>query len=195
MFKKLRCSYCIFIFFSAMFIGKKTDLYGAECCFVSNDFQNGRHSAELAMALPPFHAFKMSVCEIIYKPQSHNFEVKCYLFQDDLRETLYNDPKNGLLSPEIVVPYIQKHLAISVNQQQQPLQYTSLQTKEEQILVQFSMAAAPNTSKISNISVQNNLLLEKFSKQVNVVYVYYPTEQNKHTKMLNLQKTQDIFEF
>jgi|GEM_PF-1063186 len=144
---------------------------------------------------PGVHAFKMSVCEIIYSQQNRTFEVKCYLFQDDLRATLYDDPNNGILSPEIVVPYIQRHLTITINNQKQSLQLTSLNQKDEQILAQFTILAAPNVAKINNIGIQNSLLLEKFAKQINMVYVYYPNEQNKRAKMLDAQKNQDIFEF
>ena len=142
----------------------------------------------------PAHAFKMSVCEIIYAPQRRAFDVKCYLFQDDLRETLYNDPANGLLSPEVVGKYILRHLELTVNGQTQTLNFQELRTKDDQVLAQLSTNALPTNAKVGQLGVQNNLLLDKFNSQVNMVYVYYPNEQSKHTKLFDIRKTQAVFD-
>lgn len=141
------------------------------------------------------HQFKMSVCEIVYAPQRRAFDVKCYLFQDDLRETLYNDPANGLLTADPVSNYILRHLELTVNGQNQALTFRELHTKDDQVLVQFSTNALPTSiPTINQLDVKNNLMTDKFSNQVNMVYVYYPTEQSKHTKLFDAQKTQAIFE-
>lgn len=142
----------------------------------------------------PAHAFKMSVCEIVYAPQRRAFDVKCYLFQDDLRETLYNDPMNGLLSADVVGKYVLGHLELSVNGQVQTLRLQELRTKDDQVLVQLTGLALPANTKVNQLAVQNKLLLDKFGSQVNMVYVYYPNEQSKHTKMFDIRKTQATFD-
>lgn len=140
------------------------------------------------------HAFKMSVSEVIYNAQRRGFEVKCYLFQDDLRETLYNDPFNGALSADKVGPYILRNFEMNVNGQAQKLNLAALRTKDDQVLVEFTAPAMPANTKISKVEIRNQLLLDKFSSQVNMVYLYYPDEQNKHTKMFDARKTQAAFE-
>jgi hypothetical protein len=140
------------------------------------------------------HPFKMSICEIVYLSQTRNFEVKCYLFQDDLREALYNDPLNGALSAEVVTPYIMRQLEIVVDGQKQPLQYQNLRTKDDQVLAQF-VTPSLTASGVTKMTVTNRLLIEKFSRQINMVYVYYPTETNKRTKMFDVNKTSEIFNF
>lgn len=140
------------------------------------------------------HAFKMSVSEVIYNAQRRGFEVKCYLFQDDLRETLYNDPQNGALSSDKVGPYILRNFDMTINGQTQKLNLQSLRTKDDQVLVEFTAPALPANTSISKVDIRNQLLLDKFSSQVNMVYLYYPDEQHKHTKMFDARKIQAAFE-
>ena len=146
----------------------------------------------MGMAKPPLHPFKMSVCEVVYMSQPRHFEVKCYLFQDDLRETLYADPLNGALTADKVGPYLREHLALGVNGQAQTLQLREVRLKEEQILVRFETGSIP-PGNIKQVSVDNRILLEKFDKQVNMVYLYYPNEQSKRTKAFDKQHQQEVF--
>ncbi len=140
------------------------------------------------------HPFKMSVCEVVYLAQTRNFEIKCYLFQDDLRETLYNDPVNGALTQETVAPYIARQIEIVVDGQKQALQCENLRTKGDQVLVRF-VTPTMKASGVAKLGITNRLLIEKFSRQINMVYVYYPNEGNKRTKTFDVNKTWDTFDF
>ena len=57
------------------------------------------------------HDFKMSVCEIVYQPELSNFEIQLYIFQDDLKETIYGNPEAERLESHPVAEYINKHLS------------------------------------------------------------------------------------
>ena len=126
----------------------------------------------LLLAVPFLHDFKMSVCELIYEPSDRHFEVKVYLFTDDLTQALTGDPRATLPTREAVSQYVQQHLELYVNSSRQELQFYSIRQKEEQTLLQFrtpSMTGSP-----SSVFVRNDLLLEKFSEQSNMVYLTAP---------------------
>lgn len=137
------------------------------------------------------HPMKMSVCEVVYQPASRVFLVKCYLFQDDLRETLYNDPYKGTLDQGHVEPYLKQHVLVRFDQAAQNLQFQGIQTKNEQILVTFTVPMP--TVGVQSIAVNNTLLVGKFSNQTNMVYLYYPNEQNRQVRMCNVQQTAATF--
>ena len=142
-------------------------------------------------ALEARHPIKMSVCEVIYRADQANFEIKCYLYQDDLRETLYGRPDAGDLDQATVSSYILKQVSMSVNDQQKNLAFQSLRFKNEQVLVTF--VSDKISGAVSKVTLNNRLLIDKFSSQTNVVYLYYPDENAKKTKMLNINTTQALF--
>ena len=114
----------------------------------------------------------MSVCELIYEPSDRHFEIKVYLFTDDLTQALTGDPRAPLPPREAISQYVQQHLELYVNNSHQQLQFYSIRQKEEQTLLQFRtpvLSASP-----SQIYVKNDLLLEKFSEQSNMVYLIAP---------------------
>ncbi|MEY4202632.1 MAG: hypothetical protein RL013_334 [Bacteroidota bacterium] len=126
----------------------------------------------LFLILPFLHDFKMSVCELIYEPSDRHFEIKVYLFTDDLTQALTGDPRAPLPPRETISQYVQQHLELYVNNSRQQLQFYSIRQKEEQTLLQFrtqSLEASP-----ASIFVKNDLLLEKFSEQSNMVYLVAP---------------------
>ncbi len=126
----------------------------------------------LFFILPFLHDFKMSVCELIYEPSDRHFEIKVYLFTDDLTQALTGDPRAPLPPREAISQYVQQHLELYVNNSHQQLQFYSIRQKEEQTLLQFRtpvLSASP-----SQIYVKNDLLLEKFSEQSNMVYLIAP---------------------
>jgi hypothetical protein len=145
-------------------------------------------------ALPARHELKLGICEIVYQPQNEVFELKCYLYQDDLRETLFGAPDAGSLDEGPIRDYILKQVELSVNGQVQKIQFQSLKLKNDQVLAQFTTAKLP-AKNCSNLAFKNQLLIEKFKRQVNMVYVFFPDESKKYTKMLDLNTTQAYFSF
>jgi hypothetical protein len=126
----------------------------------------------LFLVLPFLHDFKMSVCELIYEPSDRHFDVKVYLFTDDLTQALTGDPRATLPTREAISQYILQHLELYVNNSRQELQFYSIRQKEEQTLLQFRTPAL--ASSPSGVYVKNDLLLEKFSEQSNMVYLMVP---------------------
>ncbi len=136
------------------------------------------------------HDLKMSVCETTFLPRSQSFELKFYLFQDDFREVLYNDPLAEKLDVEDATAYILKHFELLVNGQKQPVSFQSVREKGDQVLLQFTSAKI--SSGISKVQVKNTLLIEKFRKQTNMVYLILPGK-SRQTLMLNASKAEGAF--
>lgn len=138
------------------------------------------------------HDFKMSVTEVVYSADSKAFEIKFYLFIDDLTATLAGDKNAALPSSQVIGDYIQKHFELDVNGGKQALNFQSIRQKNDQVLATFSTSVFPK--KISNIKVKNSLLIEKFREQTNMVYALLPNK-GRLTQMLNAGDTEGEFEF
>lgn len=147
----------------------------------------------LLSAFPAAHDFKMSVCEINYVTDKAFFEVRFYIFQDDLKEALYGDPQSDKMEEGSVVNYILEKVKIQSDGLPVPLTFSEMKEREDQIKVVFHTAKIKGGT-ISNLLVSNQLLLEKFKNQTNMVYVTLPG-QTKKTKILNADKTEGTFEF
>ena len=141
---------------------------------------------------PLVHDFKMSVTEVIYQPASNNFEVKFYLFTDDLTATLTGNPESALPGRDVIGNYILQHFEVDINGEKQALEFFSIRQKEDQVLVQFNTPAL--AGNLSNIAVKSTLLLEKFREQTNVVYAIVPGKTKK-TDILDGKKSACYFPY
>lgn len=138
------------------------------------------------------HDFKMSVTEVVYSNETKAFEVKIYLFIDDLTATLAGDKNAALPSSQVIGDYIQKHFELDVNGGKQALSFQSIRQKNDQVLATFSTPVY--AKKISKINVKNSLLIEKFKDQTNMVYALLPNN-GRLTQMLNVGDTEGEFSF
>ncbi len=138
----------------------------------------------------PLHEFKMSVTELIYHPEDHHFEVKVYLFTDDLTEALTGNPAAVLPNRVQIEQYLQQHFSLLTGGQVQGLQVQSIRQRADQVLVTLISPAA--TAPPQQIEVRNQLLTARFKEQTNMVYLIVPGKHKK-TEALDLQRTQAFF--
>ncbi len=138
------------------------------------------------------HDFKMSVTEVVYSSETKAFEVKFYLFTDDLTATLTGDKNAPLPNSDAIGKYILQHFEMSVNGGKQGLNFQSIRQKNDQVLATFSTPVF--TQKISKIKVKNSLIVEKFRDQTNMVYALLPNK-GRETKILNAGTTEGEFSF
>lgn len=146
---------------------------------------------ETPVLVPADHDFKLSVCEMVYVPEKQSFDIKFYLFQDDLKAALYNDPNATGINAEAAGDYIIKHFSLRIDGHQQSLKLKSMQEKNDQVLVNFSVPLI-STKPPASLLVKNTLLLEKFRDQINMLYLILP-ENDKKTLMLNATRTEGNF--
>ncbi len=138
------------------------------------------------------HDFKMSVTEVVYTEEKKAFDVKFYLFTDDLTATLTGDPLAPLPDSKTIGDYILQHFELGVNGSKQVLSFQSIRQKNDQVLATFSTPVFQK--KISKITVKNSLLVEKFREQTNMVYAILPGK-GRETQLLNAEDVEGEFEF
>jgi hypothetical protein len=138
------------------------------------------------------HDFKMSVTEVVFTEEKKAFEVKVYLFIDDLTATLTGDPMAPLPATKTIGDYVVKHLELNVNGSKQALSFQSIRQKNDQVLATFSTPAF--TQKIKKINIKNSLLIEKFKEQTNMVYAILPGK-GRETELLNAGDVEGEFDF
>jgi hypothetical protein len=149
--------------------------------------------AALMMSSWYVHDLKLSVCEIVYQAEQSRFELTFYLFQDDLKFALYQQPDAPQLHASDVRGYVEKHFSWQVNDRQQPMQFMDIREKNDQVAVVFRSGSIP-LSDISSIGVSSTILTALFREQVNMVYAIMPG-QGRKVQMLNSSKKQGTFNF
>lgn len=137
------------------------------------------------------HDFKMSVCEMIFASQNEDLQLKFYLFQDDLKQALYNNSDAPKIEEQKARDYLFEHFALAADGNPAPLKFESLSLKNDQVLIQFT---SPGTriANLQNLQVTTTILISEFRKQVNMVYLIAP-EKDRITLMLHASKTKGVF--
>ncbi|MEO1262875.1 MAG: DUF6702 family protein [Bacteroidota bacterium] len=138
------------------------------------------------------HEFKMSVCEIVYEENAQHFQVHFYLFQDDLKEAVYGDPESPLLEKEKIASYILAKTKIELKDKNVELMQREMKEKDDQVMMTF-FSEKINIEHYSTLSISNQIMIEKFRTQTNMVYVSLPN-RSKWTQILNAQKTEAVYE-
>ncbi|GAB4250831.1 MAG: hypothetical protein Kow0027_14460 [Saprospiraceae bacterium] len=138
-----------------------------------------------------FHDFKMSVCEMTFPLENEDLQLKFYLFQDDLKAALYDNPDAPNIDEEKAAAYIADHFKISVNGQVATLHFNSMRMKNDQVLLEFTCPGTRFRSPVQ-LGVHNTILVEQFRKQVNMVYLNAPGK-DRITLMLHASKTDGTF--
>ncbi len=149
--------------------------------------------AALMISSLPVHDLKLSVCEIVYQADQSRFELSFYIFQDDLKASIYQNPEAPQLPAEDVKNYVQQHFDWQVNAKKQALHFVSVREKNDQVAVLFRSGNIP-LSEISSLTVNSTVLTAKFREQVNMVYAILPG-QGRKVQMLTSAKTQGQFNF
>lgn len=138
------------------------------------------------------HDFKMSVTEVMFSEEKKAFEVKVYLFTDDLTATLTGNPNSALPNNSLIGDYILRHLELNVNGSKQTLSFQAMRQKNDQVLATFTTLVFKQ--KIKTIQVKNSLLIEKFREQTNMVYALMPGK-GRETQLLNASDVEGEFSF
>ena len=134
----------------------------------------------------------MSVSEVEYSAMTESFEVRVYLFQDDLKEAVYGDPLSPLLENAAISEYILAHIELEIDNEPVPLSFIELKERKDQVQVIFTTKKV-NLKGANNVLISNELLIETFPKQTNMVYLSLP-DKSRLTQILNAVKTIGEFE-
>lgn len=136
------------------------------------------------------HPFYMSIAEMAYNSDNHSLEVSIKLFTDNIEEVLADQYHGEIhLGPEdehqnadsLLSSYLREKISVRINGE--PLAFNYL-GKEVRPDVTWVYIEATGIASITEIAVKNQLFLEKFSAQKNIVHL----SVNGTKKSLMLQR-------
>lgn len=124
------------------------------------------------------HPIHLSVTDIQYRADQKVFEISIKFFTDDLQEAL---GEKELLSPKLSA-YVLAHIGIEVNEMPLLLEWVNQSHKADNITWVYLQARQKRPPK--EVKVSNNVLMETFSDQRNIIYV----QSESKRKSLLLEK-------
>lgn len=129
----------------------------------------------LVFLLFSVHEFHLSLMEINHNAESKSLEISIKLFTDDLMVALQQTgaPKMEIGTEEeppeaneYIESYLKRHFQLMVNGK--PVQVTYL-GKEAELDATWCFVEVKDVKKVQLLEVENNLLLEAFDDQTNMV--------------------------
>ena len=131
----------------------------------------------LSILLWLVHPLHISVTEIAFDEKEKELEIVTRIFIDDMETAIRSQrsmPTLDLLNPvttttdELVKEYVLKRIDVSLDGKAQLLKYLGFE-KENEALICFIQVS--QVKKWKTISIVNNVLLETFDDQSNLVHV------------------------
>lgn len=124
------------------------------------------------------HPFHISVLDMEYDEDSKAIEISCRIFLDDLEETLRKftgDTKLDIMADasretvhSALERYVQEKVKISVNGKEVEMNYLGEEMEGD---VMWCYIEVPKVKKLESIEVENQLLLDSFDDQMNLVHM------------------------
>ena len=113
--------------------------------------------------------FYSSMTKVDYVEGSKTLKFTTKLNSGHIAEVLKINPNTTAFEAE-VKKYVNDHFDVYVNGQNKALTFTGSQVNGESVWVYFE---ANGVSDISSLKIKNNLLLEAYPKQLNLVNIAY----------------------
>lgn len=123
--------------------------------------------------------FYSSMTKVDYVEGSKTLKFTTKLNSGHIAEVLKINPNTTAFEAE-VKRYVNDHFDVYVNGQNKALTFTGSQVNGESVWVYFE---ANGVSDISSLKIKNNLLLEAYPKQLNLVNISYKGAQKNMTFM------------
>ena len=123
--------------------------------------------------------FYSSMTKVDYVEGSKTLKFTTKLNSGHIAEVLKINPNTTAFEAE-VKRYVNDHFDVYVNGQNKALTFTGSQVNGESVWVYFE---ANGVSDISSLKIKNNLLLEAYPKQLNLVNIAYKGLQKNMTFM------------
>ena len=128
------------------------------------------------------HAFHVSKCQVEYNEGEQALQISLNLFIDDLEEALRRQgagklqlctPREAPDAENHLQRYLRRHFIIRVNGKALDYTFIGKEISEDQAAV-WCYLEITNVQKFRELSVTNNLLLEVFEDQKNIVSIAGP---------------------
>ncbi len=136
------------------------------------------------------HPFHVSICDVTYDSNDKHLKISVRLFADDLEiglSSYTNTPNLNLSELDstklniLLKKYLLENLHFTINKKKLPIHYLGSQKEDNGI---WCFLEYENLSPFNEISVFNNLLIDFFDDQENLVHF----RKNKTVKSLRLNQ-------
>lgn len=141
--------------------------------------------SEDAPTVPVGHDFHISKCLVEYKPETSSFQISLHLFIDDLEQSMALEGTDSLflltakespLAEVSVAKFLEAHFKIEVNGQPLTYEYLGKETAGDYIAMWCYMEVT-KVPHPTQITIYNDLLLNVFEDQKNIISVIGPGEK------------------
>ncbi len=130
------------------------------------------------------HPIKMTTGKITYNTDSKKLELVINFFLDDFSKCMqdvYRVPAEMFLeineeTSAYIVDYIQKKLHIAINNKKLSIEYNTMSFIEDNVLQVKLYINIQKITYIETLEIQNELLLEVFNDQSNIIHVQIDPE-------------------
>lgn len=130
----------------------------------------------------PWHPFHISKCLVEYKEAAKAIQVSLHIFTDDLEDGLrlmgagplfISTQRESPKADGYIEQYLARHFQVAVNGQPAKWQYLGKETSEDLAAV-WCYLEIVGVEKPSAITISNDLLMEVFDDQKNIISVFGP---------------------
>jgi len=144
----------------------------------------------------PKHDFYLSICEIIHKKDSQTLEITFRFFSDDLEKIVFNYDhtkistdfgKKAEGSDKSLFNYLKEHFSI-YNKKNKEIEYEFIGWETDKEHSWCYVEA--KYKQFSELKVKNNLMIELFAGQKNLVYLKSGSKET--SVLLDKNKTVDV---
>ncbi len=133
-------------------------------------------SSPFSPSSPFFHPFHTSLTQMQYDAQRQTFEVSVRVFTDDFETALTKENggkpvrlNNGQKQDKLIEQYIRKHFAVAnADRKPTPITYVGYEQEADAQWVYLEM---PYISKAQNVFIKQDLFIDLFPDQVNLVTI------------------------
>ncbi|MFD2936091.1 DUF6702 family protein [Spirosoma flavum] len=151
--------------------------------------------AGLLSASRSAHDFHASVTQMQYDPKERTFEISIRIFTDDFEKALAEASKSKVnlnatgKNDPLIEKYIQSHFGyVNAQKQAKPIKYVGYEVETDAHWIYLEM---PYIEPFRGGSLKQNVLMELFDDQVNMVNVQYQGQKKTFVFRKN-QSIQDI---
>lgn len=123
------------------------------------------------------HPFYVSVTEVNHNEKNKTVQISVKIFFDDLEKDIEaeNNISFDIIKPidiaksnTLIANYIKKHLQVTINKKQCTLNYLGYEIQED---AAWCYLEIPKISKVTQITVNNNVLYNLHKEQINMINV------------------------
>ena len=132
-----------------------------------------------------FHEFHMSKCQIEFNSKEKAVQISMHIFIDDLEEALRNQGSGKLFigteketdtAEDYLYAYLKNHFQLKVNDQAMEYEFIGKETSEDLQAI-WCYLEITDIETVSNIVVENNVLMELFADQKNIIHIMMPNKK------------------